>query len=680
MHRLPVLLLLIAAPPARPDVGDEFDRARAAANLKDYKVPLMAVAYSPDGKTVATGSQYREGEAVLWDVATGRRKATLADAGRVNNLAFSPDGKRLFTGGTLYRDNAPGLPPLLAPAVAVWDARTGKSERFLIGGPPDHPWGREELPWGFLFPRGNDALLTRSNRGVTRWDLRTGEKAEVQVAKAWAISHVTASPDGRWLAADVFQDAVRLMDTATWKDVAAPGGQEILGRSDDRVWAMAFTPDGKTLVTAAGRGAGSPMPLTLWDVTTRKELARLTGHRTAVEALAMSGDGKLLASADQDGRVIIWDLAARKPKATLKGPRYLRQLAFTPDDSALACPAMGVEFLAVAGATGNAFEAEDRARAEQWAAFEKVSRRFAAPPAYAPVVAFTADAGRFAAAESERHVRVWDTASLDRPVATFDSPVPSINAVAFGPDGKRLAVGGGDYNHSRGEARVWDLATGKVVLSIKAHTRPVAALAFSPDGALVASGADHWDHTVRVTDLATGKQVATYDAPELSVASLAHHPMEKVVVATGFMHRDAFFAWDWAKAGPPAVLGPRGDYRDRLAFAADGKTLVRFQDNRVEVWDWPARKLRTTMDTTGVRLDCYALSADGTRAAIGGLRNLDRDWTIRVCDLTTGKCRVALQGPHFAPRGLAFARDGHLLAVATAEDGLRLVTLPAGGD
>ena len=306
----------------------------------------------------------------------------------------------------------------------------------------------------------------------------------------------------------------------------------------------------------------------------------------------MSGDGKLLASADQDGRVVVWDLAARKPKATLKGPRHLRQLAFTPDDSALACPGMGVEFLDVAKATGNAFAAEDRARAEQWAAFEKVSKRFARPTLYAPVVAFTADAGRFAVAESERQVRVWDTASLDRPLATFDSPVPTIRAVAFSPDGKRLAVGGGDYNHTRGEAQVWDLAAGKVVVSIKAHTRPVAALAFSPDGAVVASGADHWDHTVRVTELVTGKAVATYDAPELSVAALAHDPKDKVLVATGFMHRDAFFSWDYGKAGKADVLGPRGDYRDRLAFAADGKTLVRFQDNRVEVWDWPARKLR----------------------------------------------------------------------------------------
>src|SRR4051812_49681438 len=111
MRRLPVLLLLIAAPPARPDAGDEFDRARAAANLKDYKVPLMAVAYSPDGKMVATGSQYKEGEAVLWDVATGRRKVTITGTGRVNNLAFSPDGKRLFTGGTTYPAEPPPLPP-----------------------------------------------------------------------------------------------------------------------------------------------------------------------------------------------------------------------------------------------------------------------------------------------------------------------------------------------------------------------------------------------------------------------------------------------------------------------------------------------------------------------------------------------------------------------------------------
>jgi len=679
MRRLSVLLLVIAAAPARPDAAAEFDRARAADNLKDYKVPLMAVAYSPDGKSVATGSQYREGEAVLWDVASGRRKATLADTGRVNNLAFSSDGKRLFTGGTVYRENSSGLPPLLTPVVAVWDAETGKSERVLIGSDRG-PAGREELPWNYLFPHGNDTLLTRTSRGVTRWDLRTGEKAEVQVAKAWAVSHVTASPDGRWLATDVFQDAVRLTDATAWTDVPAPDGREILARSDDRVWAMAFKADGKTLVTAAGRGAGSPMPIVLWDVATRKEVARLVGHRTAVEALAISGNGKLLASADQDGRVVVWDLAARKPKATLKGPRFVRKLAFTPDDSALACPGMGVEFLDVAAATGNAFEAEDRARAEQWAAFEKVSRRFAARPAYTPVVAFTADAGRFAVAESERQVRVWDAAAMDRPLATFDSPVPTIRAVTFSPDGKRLAAGGGDFNHNGTEARVWDLATGKVVLSIKAHTRPVAALAFSPDGALIASGADHWDHTIRLTEVATGKTVATYDAPELSVDALAHHPKEKVVVASCFMRRDGFFAWAYDKAGKADVLSPRGETRDRLAFSADGKTLVRFQDNRVEVWDWPARKLRSTVDTTGVRLDCYALSADGTRAAIGGMRNLDRDWTIRVCDLATGKCRVALLGPHFSPCGLAFTGDGHLLAVATAEDGLRLVTLPAGGD
>ena len=109
------------------------------------------------------------------------------------------------------------------------------------------------------------------------------------------------------------------------------------------------------------------------------------------------------------------------------------------------------------------------------------------------------------------------------------------------------------------------------------------------------------------------------------------------MVATGPMHRDAFFVWDWAGAGKTEVLGPRGDHSDWLTFAAEGKLLVRVLDNRIDVWDWPTRRVRNSADTVGVKVACQAVAPDGKHAAIGGMRNNERDFVIWMCDLTTGR-------------------------------------------
>jgi WD40 repeat protein len=672
------------APPQDP--GAAFNRARAANNLKDYKVPLLVVAYSPDGKTLATGSDYQDGEAVLWDVATGRRKLTLEGTGHVSGVAFSPDGKKVYTGGTRVVPNGP-LPPRYDPVVAVWDAEKGGNLGFPERPNTSDTSGRGEIMGLHLSPDGRWLIALHGKYGSTvrRWDTRAGEWApdgnnrRPPVASAFSLS-----PDNNVAAISNGVDKVRFWDVDAWAP-AKPDGKDILRGSEDAVWASAFSRDGKTLITAVGRAAEMRCGLVLWDVATQRGVGRLSGHRKAVRAMAVSNNGKLLATSDvihADGRVVIWDLSTRKPKATLKPPPYPRHLVFSPDDTSLVCStSFGVEFVDVGRASGNAFEAEDRAEAERRAAFEKVSKRVPDTNRYPPVAAFSAEGKRFVLAEADGQVRVWDAANLDRPVATFEPGLPSITAVTFGPDGKRLAVGGGDFNgRVASEARVWDLDAGKVVLSIKAHTRPVRALAFSPDGAFLASGADHWDHTVRVWDLTTGRQVAMRDVPELDVAQLAYHPNEKLLVATGPRHRDAFFVWDWAGSGKTEVLGPTGDHSDWLTFAAEGKLLVRVRDNRIDVLDWPARKLRNTVDTVGVKVACQAVSPDGRRAAIGGMRNIERDFVIWVCDLTAGKRWTVQQGTHFSPYALAFTPDGRLAALAAAHDGLRLAALQAGGD
>jgi WD40 repeat protein/serine/threonine protein kinase len=237
---------------------------------------ISAVAFSLDGRTLASSSLNPSENVRLWDPSTGSLLNTLrGHTGWVRTLAFSPDGTRLASGG-------------VDRMILIWDARSG--QRLLtLAGHTDHVNRVAFSPDG-------QALASASNDSSIRiWDVATGQlKREIRtVQRCPAIAFAL---DGSLLAAADLGGDITFWNPATGER------QSKIHSDHDQLLTLAFSPDGQALAAA-----GSSRVIKLWDVLTGQELLTLPGHTAQINGLAFSPDGRTLASCSHDGAVKIWN-------------------------------------------------------------------------------------------------------------------------------------------------------------------------------------------------------------------------------------------------------------------------------------------------------------------------------------------------------------------------------------
>jgi transcriptional regulator with XRE-family HTH domain len=284
------------------------------------------------------------------------------------------------------------------------------------------------------------------------------------------LSTVAFSPGAKMLATATDSDGtVRLWDPATRKQLGRITGPT------DLVYAVAFSHDGKALAIAGGDGT-----VRLWDPATHEPLGRLIapidrltaliGRPPPITAMAFSHDGKTLVTASYDGTVRLWDLATHQPLGRLPGHIDVgNAVAFSPDGKTLA--------------TGEGFHGTVRL----WdPAKRKPLRRLAdhtepMDTEGLDAVAFSPDGKTLAIAGGDGTVRLWDPATR-KPLSPLPGPFGPIDAIAFSPDGKTLAIAGGG-----GTVRLWDLTTRKPLGPLPGPLGAVIAVAFSPDGRTLAT-------------------------------------------------------------------------------------------------------------------------------------------------------------------------------------------------
>jgi len=249
------------------------------------------------------------------------------------------------------------------------------------------------------------------------------------------------------------------------------------------------------------------------------------------------------------------------------------------------------------------------------------------------------------------------------PVSTFG--FGSVNSVAFSPDGKYVAEGGGGSSVQLIDTDSWN-----VVRTFEGHTDKVLSVAFSPDRKLLASGSD--DNTIKLWDVSTGKQVRTLSGHTDSVLSVAFSPDGKLL-ASGSSD-DTIKLWDVSTGQEVRTLSGHTDSVLSVAFSPDGKLLASgSSDNTIKLWEARTGKEVRTLSGHIDSVLSVAFSPDGKLLASGS-----GDRTIKLWEARTGKEVRTLKDHNGDVNSVAFSPDGTLLASGSSDDTIKLWSVDTG--
>jgi len=464
--------------------------------------------------------------------------------------------------------------------------------------------------------------------------------------------------------AEMSPDGSRLATSGADKIVRiwdAASDKELLSLSGhtDKVLALSFRPDGKRLASASHDGT-----VRVWDVTTGLELLTLDTHAGGAHAVSFSPDGTRLATAGMDDTVKLWDSISGKLLLTIDAPsggfHKGNALAFSPDG----------KYLAVAGADGHVL------------LWDIKIGRTALRLDGRPPIAFNPQGTTLASMDQQgSNVVLWDMArslasgagEIQNTLGGFTNPILEI---AFSPDGARLATGSLD-----GSLWVWSLASpgGQKLLDLPGHIGAIWYISFTPDGqSLLSAGVDG---TVRIWDISplndAGMLVLGRNGIRLS--RVAIDPNGKYLAAAGYDGKVQ--VWTMPEGRELFTLSAHSGPAWDVAFSPDGLSLATAgADNTAKVWD-----LRTTLAspdsparlvvTGGVTQRSSLSSQPGIRQVAfspngAQLLTAGADGEVKLWDIATGKETSAFkfEPTPYSARGVvsaAFSPDGKQLAALT---------------
>jgi RNA polymerase sigma factor (sigma-70 family) len=427
----------------------------------------IGLAFSPDGKTLATSSvdmtSWKEGATVaLWDVRTGKPLRHFSVPSRAARLLrFSPDGRTLLTAG-------------YGPLVHLWDSRTGKR----LHNQEAHETDIRSVAFT---PDGH--LVSGAGDGTVRlWEVATGRHVRKLAGHHWGVNAVAVTPDGKAILSGGTDGCIRVqgLDGKQIRRLLLGRDPEGLDEPDHQVLALRVAADGKTAVTysMAARPAGGFYHV--WDLlkgkalTERRDPSGSIGHRVfspdgrRVAEYVMEGSGG--GGPDAGGGLAGGEGATGSAPAPARTQAILRDVATGKYLLALNLPDLPghIEGFSPDGRTLMTVTLRDERREDGW--------------------------------HYHNALRLWELASGKERLTIKCSAAGRFLHVVFAPDGRRVATARSD-----GVIQVWDVVTGRELLSRSGFLAECRCLAFAPDGRYLASG--HADGTILVWDVSSPGKV-----------------------------------------------------------------------------------------------------------------------------------------------------------------------------
>ncbi len=703
-------LRLDAGDPTREEIhrlrlGSVLRRSPRLGHVWTHDGAIVHAAFSPDGRLVATGSH--DTTVRLWDAATGALVKTLKHDKQITYLCFDRQGRSLLVqshytagwsvdlwvwdvaSGTMrfppVSRSAPYLttPPEFTPdgrailvtiagtistyygaaGVQLLDAATGRE----VPG----PWrdlGR--VTWARYNPAGVQVAVGDGGPDVRVLDAASGNvlhtlKHEKEVYGASFSGDgtrlVTTGLDLRNLA----DSEIRLWDTATGKPVMPPI-RNLAGRQH----VMELSRDGRRLIHMSFKNS---MPaFILWDMTTGRPLADLSGRRRgAVASFSRDGDRVVTAAMEGDGAEL-WDAGTGELLGTIPHPGPTYGAAFSPDGDRLVVVGihraarlwhLAPSVASTAGWSENSRVATlalspDGGSVAAGAESGNVILRDATDGRhlFTPMVhgspvhalAFSPDGRLIASGAIDGTAQIWDARTGAAVGPRLEHPADVVH-IGFRGDGRRLvtacgrsrtaAVGPGSNGGKPADAAVWDVATGKLIARLP-HKETVSFAAFSPDGRRVATAS--YDRTACLWDAETGERLRTWTHPS-SVQHAAFSPDGRRLVTSvcdSELDPRSAYIWDLetgAAAAPPLA---HNDGVVSAEFSPDGARVVTAGEESVaRVWDSRTGRPLTPPLTHTFIVNLATFSPDGRTIFTSSLDGGSRLW-----DAATGEAITPMFG------------------------------------
>jgi RNA polymerase sigma factor (sigma-70 family) len=414
-----------------------------------------------------------------------------------------------------------------------------------------------------------------------------------------------------------------------------------------RLTAVVPSPDGKLLALVS-----DAEPVRLVEVAGGREVRRLGDEKTAACSAAFTPDGRSLVTGGADGAVGVWDVATgqelRRCASKVEG---WTRVAVSPDGQMIASGHTDGLLRLWAPATGRELGRLGKpVKADDHAVYYGLT--------------FAPDGRSVLAAQfGEGVVTRWDVATGNE-VARYECPELMVRSITFSPDGKLLATGAdSERGHNGFTVRLWDAATGKLqrVIAAEFGWGCFASMAFAPDGQTLAVVGEE-DGTVNLYDVATGRNRTPSPGHTSGVSGLAFTPDGRSLVSVGLDR--ALCVWRPAtgelRQRLPDALRPPPIISLAMRFTADGLLTGSGPDHAVRRWDLTAGRETWRRDIGDMGV--VAVSPDG-RLIAAVPRNLNgARCPIRLIEADTGRERPPLPAPGWAATALAFSPDGRTLA------------------
>jgi WD40 repeat protein len=612
--------------------------------------------YSRDGGRLAAG--YQDGTVRVWDGASGKSLVTAYARAAVNYLAFSGDGRRLVVA---CGDRS----------VRVWHAQSGR-ELFTLRGHTDG------IAFADFQADGKRLVSLGRDGSIKTWDAVSGGQA---LHLGVGSPQHAFSPDSRLLAGRASGDsgAVTVWDTATGKEAFSLPGHK------GSVWRCAFSADGLRLtVGSIAEAAGQPtsQEWNVWELATRQSNPLPTDAEPSSERpwSAISRFGARVALVRTEGTVVVLDRGTGKRVCTLQKSGLeagIQALAFSAESNLLAVAAASrLGELGLANATVQVHDANSGRLLGLCQSVPPYGHKgLVHGMAFGPT-APGAEVDTLVTAGEDHTVKLWNIRPtgpraaggqwmIRQPVFTLKGHTEPVWGVAFSPDGQRLASVSGNEEQTAGEVKLWDVASGQELLTLRHAGREVS---FSPDGLRLAVGSGDG---VTLYDGSPGRELlACREAGPAAV----YRPDGLLLASWG--DGDALRLWD-ARTGRAAgtLKGQSDAYAEghaarvrHAAFSPDGRLLASGDDDGlVKIWDAAAGSVRRTLKAHTESILWVCFSPDGKRLATASA-----DETVKICDVESCDELLTFKGHTDRAQSVAFAPGGRRLASAGDDGSVRL--------